>query len=349
MAITGGAGFIGANLADRLLGAGERVLLLDDLSRAGSARNLAWLARRHGDALDFRRGDVRDRKLVDDLVADAGFVYHFAAQVAVTTSLERPLEDSAVNIGGTLNLLEAIRASRHRPGLLFASTNKVYGALDDIPLGCTSGRWLPADRTLRARGIAEDRPLRFISPYGCSKGAADQYVLDYGRSYGLVTLVFRMSCIYGPHQNASGDQGWVTHFLRCVLEGEPLTLYGDGQQVRDILYIDDFVDALLAARAQAPALAGLPFNVGGGPEQALSLLELVDLAASLTGRRPPVSYAEARVGDQRYFAADHGRLTERTGWRPRIPPETGVQRVLRWLGEEAGRADPVPEPGVRWA
>src|SRR5690606_26684027 len=217
-----------ANLADALLADGDEVVILDNLSRPGVVANLRWLEMRHAGRVQHVAGDVRDARLVRDVVDGSDFVYHLAAQVAVTTSLELPLEDHAVNAPAALHVLGAVRASRSRPGLVFASTNKVYGALDDIAMRIEPKRCVPEDIDIRAYGIAEDRPLDFISPYGCSKGAADQYVLDYCHSFGIEAVVLRMSCIYGPRQRASSDQGWVTHFLRSALDAVPLTVYGDG-------------------------------------------------------------------------------------------------------------------------
>src|SRR5579885_3112017 len=246
--ITGGAGFIGTNLADRLLSQGAPVLVLDDTSRAGVARNLSWLRMRHHGRLQVEIADIRDPAAVRRAVDRADRIFHFAAQVAVTTSLVDPLRDFEINVRGTLNVLEAARAKQRPTPLLFTSTNKVYGALPDVDLVRQGRRYVPADPQL-AGGIDERRPLDFHSPYGCSKGAADQYVLDYARCFGLPAVVFRMSCIYGPHQFGNEDQGWVAHFLIRALRGEPITIYGNGMQVRDILFVDDLVDAFLLAQA----------------------------------------------------------------------------------------------------
>ncbi|HEY0179086.1 MAG TPA: NAD-dependent epimerase/dehydratase family protein, partial [Dokdonella sp.] len=276
--ITGGAGFVGTNLAARLLGDGRRVLVYDDLSRRGVERNLEWLRARYGeDRLEVEIADVRDAERLARAVARAAQVFHFAAQVAVTSSLEDPVADFEINVRGTLNLLEALRALDRPPPLVFTSTNKVYGALDDVALEGTETRYRPEDAQIRACGISERRPLDFHSPYGCSKGAADQYILDYARSFGLPAVVLRMSCIYGPHQHGNEDQGWVAHFLIRALERRPITLYGDGRQVRDILFVDDLVDAMLACQRQIDALRGRAFNLGGGPRNTVSLLELLDL------------------------------------------------------------------------
>ncbi|MEX2494450.1 MAG: NAD-dependent epimerase/dehydratase family protein [Woeseia sp.] len=334
--VTGGAGFIGANVADRLLCDGETVRILDNLSRRGVKDNLRWLQKRHPSGLEHLEGDIRDAAIVAAAVADCSFVFHFAAQVAVTTSLQQPMEDHSINVTGTLNILEAMRRLRRRPSLLFASTNKVYGALTAIGVKRGKRRCAPEDEDVRRSGIDERHPLAFISPYGCSKGAADQYVLDYCRSFGLSATVLRMSCIYGPHQQATSDQGWVAHFLQTALAGDRLTIYGDGRQVRDILFIDDFVDALLAARSHERRLSGRAFNIGGGPANSLSLLEMIDMTEKLDGRFMNIHFSDPRRGDQPWFCADHGQFTETTGWRPRTMPEEGVAKLWAWLRDSPG-------------
>jgi len=346
--ITGGAGFVGANLADWLLLKGEQVVLVDNFSRKGVERNLQWLEHRHPGRLEVVRGDVRDADLLRSAIEDAGFVFHFAAQVAVTTSRVNPREDHDINVLGTLNVLEAVRRARRNPGVVFASTNKVYGALDDVPLRLEGGRYVPEDAALRSHGIDERQALEFLGPYGCSKGAADQYVLDYCRSFRVAAVVLRMSCIYGPRQHATGVQGWVTHFLASALRGDGLTIFGDGCQVRDILYIDDFVAALGAARLNLPRLCGRPFNIGGGPRNVVSLLELVEIAELLAKRPLALQFVPARTGDQRYFAADHRRFTQSTGWRPRVGASAGIARLWESLAAEAARkhAPPRPEPAA---
>jgi len=334
--ITGGAGFIGTNLADRLLGQGRRVRLLDNLSRPGVERNLAWLRAQYGERLGVEIADVRDAAAVRKAVRGAETVFHFAAQVAVTTSLDDPLHDFEVNARGTLNVLEAVRESDLPPPLIFTSTNKVYGGMEDVALGCRRGRYEPADRQLAARGFSEDRRLDFHSPYGCSKGAADQYVLDYARSYGLRTVVFRMSCIYGPHQFGTEDQGWVAHFLIRALEGRPITLYGDGRQVRDVLYVGDLVRAFLLAEEHVGEIAGRAFNIGGSAANTVSLLELVERIAALHGRRPEVLFEGWRTGDQRYYVSDVRRFAEATGWQPGVGLEEGLGKLYNWLLEMRG-------------
>src|SRR3954454_4063661 len=286
---TGGSGFIGTNLAHRLVSSGQPVLLFDNLARPGVEQNLRWLHDTHGKLVDVVIADVRDAPALQSAVQQCSQVFHFAAQVAVTTSLTDPMEDFEVNARGTLNLLEAIRAQPTPPPLVFTSTNKVYGSLEDIELRRRHQRYEPVDPGLRQTGVSEARPLDFHSPYGCSKGSADQYVLDYARTFGLPAIVFRMSCIYGPHQFGTEDQGWIAHFLIRALEGRPITLYGDGRQVRDILFVDDLVDAFLLAQRNMDRYAGTAFNIGGGPANPISVLELLNLIGQLTGERPDIT------------------------------------------------------------
>jgi CDP-paratose 2-epimerase len=336
--ITGGAGFVGTNTADRLLRAGRRVRILDDLSRPGVERNLRWLERTHGSRLEVVLGDVRDEAVVDASVRGVSEIFHFAAQVAVTTSLDEPMHDAAVNLHGTLALLEAARRHAPRAPFVFTSTNKVYGALPDVALVEGERRYEPADGQIRAQGVGDGRPLAFCTPYGCSKGAADQYVLDYAHSYGLPTTVFRMSCIYGPHQFGNEDQGWVAHFLIRAVDAEPITIYGDGKQVRDVLFVEDLVDALLLARDRIGHVAGRAFNIGGGPANAVSLREVLEIIGELRGEAPEVTFGEWRAGDQRYYVSDTRGFGRATGWAPRVAPPEGLRRLHRWLEAERGRA-----------
>jgi CDP-paratose 2-epimerase len=329
--IVGGAGFIGTNLAAYLASRGQRVRIYDNLSRAGVEANLAWLEAEYGDVLEVHVADVRDSR---ELRTAVGAVFHLAAQVAVTSSLVEPRHDFEVNAGGTLELLEALRTLATRPPLIFTSTNKVYGCLDDVPLEMAGSRWRPADDVVAENGIDERRPLDFRTPYGCSKGAADQYVLDYARSFGLPATVFRMSCIYGPHQHGTEDQGWVAHFLIRACGGEAITIYGDGFQVRDVLFVDDLIDAFIRAWSRIDELRGRAFNIGGGPNNALSLAELLDAIARLRGNRPAVTFDRWRTGDQRYYVSDITAFSTATGWRPRIAPHTGLDALHGWLLEQ---------------
>jgi CDP-paratose 2-epimerase len=332
--ITGGSGFVGANLAHRLLANGQQVVIYDNLSREGVERNYRWLRATHGEHVTLIEADTRDAEQLAEAVANASAVFHFAAQVAVTTSLETPAVDFAINAGATLNLLEALRAQPNPPPLIFTSTNKVYGSLPDVELQVTGERYEPVDETTRTRGISEEQRLDFYSPYGCSKGAADQYVLDYARTFGLPAVVFRMSCIYGPHQFGTEDQGWVAHFLIQAMERRPITLYGDGRQVRDILFVEDLVDAFLLAQQNIRALSGQAFNIGGGPTNTTSLLELMEMISELEGREPCIEWGAWRPGDQRYYVSDVSKFRAATGWEPQTSISEGVRRLHTWLREE---------------
>jgi CDP-paratose 2-epimerase len=333
--ITGGAGFIGCNLADRLLSTGRRVIILDNLARPGVEHNLRWLSRKHGERVQVDVADVRDAYAVGRAVRHARLVYHFAAQVAVTTSLTDSVCDFEINARGTLNVLEALRRLNDPPPLLFTSTNKVYGALEDLPLLEGGSRYEPADEQIREFGVGEDRPLQFHSPYGCSKGAADQYVLDYARTFSLPTVVFRMSCIYGPHQFGNEDQGWVAHFLIRALAGLPVTLYGDGMQVRDVLFVEDLVTALQVALEEIDITAGQAFNIGGGPANTTSLLELIDMLSHLQGQNIETHFEEWRLADQRFYVSDTRRFSEATGWQASVGIRQGVERLMNWLRDES--------------
>jgi CDP-paratose 2-epimerase len=343
--ITGGAGFLGCNLADRLATAGRDVLVVDALARAGVEGNLAWLQRRHPRRIAAEIADIRDPYVMYNLVHDASAIVHQAAQVAVTTSLADPITDFEVNALGTVHLLEALRRTANPPPTVFASTNKVYGKLGEVALREHPDRYLPLDPALGTRGIDERQPLDLQSPYGCSKGAADQYVLDFARCYGLPTAVLRMSCLYGPHQFGTEDQGWVAHFLLSARQRRPITIYGDGKQVRDILYVDDAVQAYLALLDHLPQLAGSAFNLGGGPRNAVSLLALIEHIARLLGRPVEVEHAGWRLGDQRYYVSDTGALERATGWRLEVGWQQGVARLLRWF--ERDRSAETARPALQ--
>jgi CDP-paratose 2-epimerase len=344
--ITGGAGFVGCNLADHLLSRGHRVRIFDNLSRPGGEKNLAHLRSRHGERLHFYLGDIRDPGEVARALRGAGPVYHLAAQVAVTTSLSDPITDFEVNARGTLNLLEALRRSPTRHGLVFTSTNKVYGHPEDVPLEISGERYRPVSASLR-HGFDEDRPLMFYGPYGCSKGAADQYVLDYARTYGVPAVVLRMSCIYGPHQCGNEDQSWIAHFLRNAISAHPITLYGDGRQVRDALHVDDLIDALLLAQGRIATLSGRAFNIGGGPARTTCLLELIERIQLLQGVAPSLRVAGWRAADQRYYVADIRRFCAATGWSPTIRFGDGLRSLHRWFsGHTAGAEEITASAGT---
>jgi CDP-paratose 2-epimerase len=331
--ITGGAGFIGCNLADRLAREGQDVIVYDALARPGVERNLDWLLARHPERIAAVIGDVRDEDELGRAVGEAGAVFHMAAQVAVTTSLVDPREDFDINVRGTLNLLDSVRRRREAVPVVFASTNKVYGDLADLEFDRVGERYTLRSAHFRS-GIGEDRPLDFHTPYGCSKGAADQYVLDYARSFGIPTAVFRMSCIYGRRQMGTEDQGWVAHFLIRALAGETVTIYGDGRQVRDILDVDDAVDAYVRAWRQIDRVKGRAFNLGGGPANAVSLLELIDHIGTLIGREVPLAFDDWRAGDQRWFVADTRRAREALGLGVPRPWRLGVAGLAHWLNEQ---------------
>jgi len=334
--ITGGAGFIGANLADAFLSEGRRVTVLDNLSRPGVERNLRWLAERHGDKLRAIPGDLRDAPTLTAVAGEAEAVFHLAAQTAVTTSLTSPMEDFEVNARGTLNLLEAVRATGRRLPVIFASTNKVYGALADLDIADTDTRCGPLDNDLAAHGVGEMRPLDFCTPYGCSKGVADQYVLDYAKSYGIPAAVLRMSCIYGPRQFGTEDQGWVAHFLIRALEGRPVSVFGTGRQVRDVLHVRDAVAAYRAVLDRIDRLSGRAFNLGGGPQNAVSLREVLDEIWQITGQPVQVDYSDWRQGDQPWFVADTRALTAATGWTAQVDWHHGLRDLAEWLARDRG-------------
>lgn len=334
--ITGGAGFVGTNLANRLLESGRSVLLFDNLSRPGVEHNLRWLRETHGEQVQIEVADVRDPFTLSRCVERASQVFHLAAQVAVTTSLTGPVYDFEVNVRGTINLLEALRALPVPPPLVFTSTNKVYGNLDNIILRADSTRYEPEDTSVGVNGVNEQCALDFHSPYGCSKGAADQYVLDYARIYGIPAVVFRMSCIYGPHQFGTEDQGWIAHFLIRAIEGKPITLYGNGLQVRDVLFVEDLVDAFLLAQSNVAELAGKAFNIGGGPENTVSLIEFLELLSELQGRKPAVVFDGWRPGDQKYYVSDTSKFSSATGWIQKVDVHTGVGKLYNWLIDTRG-------------
>lgn len=328
--ITGGAGFIGTNVAERLLQQGESVLIFDNLGRTGVERNLEWLCKQYGKQVQLEIADIRDAHLVRDAVHRASKIFHFAAQVAVTTSIDAPQKDFDINVRGTLNILETMRQMESPPPLLFTSTNKVYGALDDVALHQIGDRYHPREERF-SQGISERQRLDFHSPYGCSKGAADQYVLDYSRTYGIPAVVFRMSCIYGPHQFGTEDQGWVAHFLIQAMKGLPLTLYGDGRQVRDILFVEDLVNAMLLAQKNISQLSGRAFNIGGGAGNSTSLLEVLNLISSLTGKPCRYSFADWRLGDQKYYVTNTQEFQKMTGWKPQFTIEDGLEQLHDWV------------------
>ena len=340
--VTGGAGFIGCNIADRLASDGHEVVVYDVLARAGVEANLDWLKARHPGRVSAVIADVRDVSSLDAVVQDVGAVFHMAAQVAVTTSLADPISDFEVNVHATVGLLESVRRTGRKVPVIFASTNKVYGDLGDLEMRRDGDAYLPVDPVVKRYGVSEQRPLDFHTPYGCSKGAADQYVLDYARSYGVPTAVLRMSCIYGPRQMGTEDQGWVAHFLISALEGRPISIYGDGRQVRDILHVRDAVNAYMAVWSRIEAVSGRAFNLGGGPANAVSLRQLLTHIDTLAGRPVQLVYADWREGDQRYFVADTRLASAELALRPPVDWRTGVAELAAWLARGL-RLDAQPE------
>ncbi|MCS7060876.1 MAG: GDP-mannose 4,6-dehydratase [Anaerolineae bacterium] len=334
--ITGGAGFIGCNLSARKLAAGDDVTLFDNLSRPRTEHNLEWLREQFGDAhLSFIKGDIRDYETLRTAVEQSrpDVIVHLASQVAVTTSVKNPREDFEINALGTFNVLEAARAAARAaekpPAVFYASTNKVYGGMEDVAVVQEATRYRYRDL---AQGVSEHQPLDFHSPYGCSKGAGDQYVRDYARIYGLRTVVFRQSCIYGERQFGVEDQGWVAHFVIAAALGRPITIYGDGKQVRDLLYVQDLIDAYDAAWEHIEHASGQVFNIGGGPANTLSIwAEFGPLLESLAGRPIPVRYGAWRPGDQPVFVSDNSKAKALLGWEPRTSVHQGIERLWRWV------------------
>jgi CDP-paratose 2-epimerase len=340
--ITGGCGFIGCNLADALAARGNRVVAFDNLSRAGVRENAQWLKSRHGEVVSVITGDVRDSISVIETVRSCGAVLHLAAQVAVTGSLLDPIEDFEINARGTLNVLEAIRLHNPSAPMIFASTNKVYGRLvSDDQIEQVNQRHVPSDPLLGA-GVTEQAPLDFYSPYGCSKGAADQYVRDYARVYGLSTAVLRMSCIYGPRQFGTEDQGWLAHFMLRSILGEPLTIFGDGLQVRDALHVSDAAKAWIAVLDNIQAVRGRVFNLGGGADNAISLLELIRAIERMRGVAPFFSFDEWRPGDQPWYVSRIDAIAAAVRWTPQVPLHQGLRSLLDWLEARFGSSRQAP-------
>jgi CDP-paratose 2-epimerase len=330
--ITGGAGFIGSNYVHRLLQRGEKVTLYDNLIRAGASKNLAWLEESFGkNGSRLIVGDVADAALLTEAAKDADIIVHLAGQVAVTTSVIHPREDFEANALGTFNTLEAARASGRDPVFVYASTNKVYGGMEDVALAEDPTRWRYADLE---HGAPETQPLDFHSPYGCSKGTGDQYVRDYARIYGMRTVVMRQSCIYGPRQFGIEDQGWVAWFVIATVLGRPITIYGDGKQVRDVLHVDDLLDAYDAAIEKIDGVIGRVYNIGGGPENVMSVwAEFGPILEKLLDRKVEVARGDWRPGDQKVFYADIRKAERELGWKPKIGVEQGVERLFAWVKE----------------
>jgi CDP-paratose 2-epimerase len=333
--VTGGSGFIGSNYVSRLLQRGEKVTIFDNLSRPGSKTNLEWLRKTYGnDAFELLVGDVRNADFICKAAQKADVIVHLAAQVAVTTSVTNPREDFEINAQGTFNVLEAARLSGRQPAMLYASTNKVYGGMEEVRVLEEATAYRYADYP---NGIPESQPLDFHSPYGCSKGCGDQYVRDYYRIYDLPTVVFRQSCIYGPHQFGVEDQGWVAWFIIAAVTGKPITIYGDGKQVRDVLFVEDLLNAYDAALANLDKSAGQVFNVGGGPGKTMSIWnEFCPILEYLLGRPVPTTSGDWRPGDQRIYVSDIRKAEQDLGWSPEVGVSEGVQRLYEWVQANRG-------------
>lgn len=332
--ITGGAGFAGSNLAYRLLSDGHQVTILDNLSRRGGQRNVDWLRERLGpSSFTLIQAELNDTQALRRAVEGIDRIYHLASQVAVTESIRNPLADFAVNAAGTVMLLEAVRTSGSNPVLIYSSTNKVYGTLEGISLVEEPTRYRYADLP---QGVPESQPLDFQTPYACSKGAADQYVRDYHRVFGLRTIVMRQSCIYGPRQFGSEGQGWVAWLMVAALAGQPITIHGDGKQVRDLLFVDDLLDAYEAGIQGIDRAAGEIYNIGGGPALTMSVWgEFGPRLESLVGGRVAAAFRSWRPGDQRVYISDIRKAERELGWRPQVSLDAGLSRLLNWLREHA--------------
>lgn len=332
--ITGGCGFLGSNLAARALAQGNELAVFDNLSRLGSAKNLGWL--RSQGKFRFFHGDIRNpgdvRHAIRAFAPDC--LFHLAGQVAMTTSIDDPRKDFEINALGTLNVLEAVRELVPNAPVIYSSTNKVYGDLEQYTYVETDTRYQCLDKP---DGFDETTPLHFHSPYGCSKGAADQYMLDYARMFGLKTVVFRHSSIYGCRQFATHDQGWIGWFCQKALETkrgtlrEPFTISGTGKQVRDVLHAEDMTSIYYAAIDHIEGAQGMAFNIGGGVENSLSLLELFAILEDLTGIRLMYNHLPPRQSDQRVFVANIGRAGKVLGWAPKISARNGIVRMLAWV------------------
>lgn len=328
--VTGGAGFIGSNYVHRLLERGEKVTVYDNLSR--TKRNVEWLKQKFGEkSFELVVADVRDAARITEAAKGADVIVHLAGQVAVTTSVTNPRDDFESNAVGTFNVLEAARLSGRKPIVIYASTNKVYGGMEEVELFEEATRWRYKDLV---NGCPETQPLDFHSPYGCSKGTGDQYVRDYARIYDLPTVVFRQSCIYGTRQFGIEDQGWVAWFIIAAVMGKPITIYGDGKQVRDILFVEDLITAYDIAVEKIDMARGQVYNLGGGPANVMSIwAEFQPKLESLLGKKLVVGRGDWRPGDQRVFYADISKAAKELGWSPKVNVDEGVRKLFDWVIE----------------
>jgi len=332
--ITGGCGFIGTNVALFHLKKKHEVVVIDNLSRRGTEVNLSLLKKYKN--LKFYKVDIRDKEKINKIFSqnkDVDIVYHLAAQVAVTTSVLNPYEDFEINALGTINVLEAVRKRTPKTFFIFSSTNKVYGGMENIKIEERNGRYFAVDYS---NGIDENFNLDFHSPYGCSKGAADQYVRDYSRIYGLDTVVFRQSCIYGPNQFGIEDQGWVAYFCIQAMFDKEITIYGDGKQVRDVLYIDDLIDAYLLSYKNRKKVKGEIFNIGGGPQNQVGILEFIEYLKKKLNKPIKYKFSNWRPGDQKYFVSDNSKLYKYLNWTPKTSMQDGVDKLINWIEKNRG-------------
>ncbi|MCZ2121951.1 MAG: GDP-mannose 4,6-dehydratase [Anaerolineales bacterium] len=330
--ITGGAGFIGSNYVYRLLKRGEKVIIYDNFVRAGAPRNLEWLKKEFGEsAFEVIVGDVRDAARIAEASKSADVIVHLASQVAVTTSVINPREDFEINALGTFNVLEAARLSGKKPIVIYSSTNKVYGGMDDVEVVEDATRWHYKDLPF---GASEEQALDFHSPYGCSKGTGDQYVRDYYRIYDIPTVVLRQSCIYGPRQFGVEDQGWLAWMLIAAVTGKQITIYGDGKQVRDVLHVEDLLNAYDLAIEKIEIAKGQVYNMGGGTSNVLAIWsEFGPIIERLLGKKLDVKRGDWRPGDQKVFYADYRKAERELGWKPQISLEEGIERLFQWVRE----------------
>lgn len=328
--ITGGAGFIGSNYVSELLQRGEQVTVFDNLSRSGARLNLEWLRTTYGDkAFQLIKGDVKDAVAITAAAKNADVIVHLAAQVAVTTSVNDPRNDFETNALGTFNVLEAARASKQKPIVIYASTNKVYGGMEDVGVTEVEDQYTYTDFP---EGISENRILDFHSPYGCSKGTGDQYVRDYYRMYGIPTVVLRQSCIYGLRQFGVEDQGWVAWFIIAAITGRPITIYGDGKQVRDILFVEDLLNAYDLAIEKIDISAGQIYNLGGGPKNTISIWkQFGPMLEKLLGKSIPVAWGDWRPGDQKIYVSSIEKAKNQLGWSPKVNAQQGIERLFKWV------------------
>ncbi|MBI5134441.1 MAG: GDP-mannose 4,6-dehydratase [Candidatus Taylorbacteria bacterium] len=325
--LIGGAGFIGINFADALLSRGDEVTVFDNFSRKGTEININWLKSAYKRGLVVVRGDIRsDFEILKKLAEEHDVIHHLAAQVAVTTSTANPREDFEINALGTFNVLEAVRLSKRKPMLIYASTNKVYGGMDEVKIAEKKDKYDYKD----IEGISEKQPLDFHSPYGCSKGAGDQYVRDYSRIYGLKTVVMRQSCIYGPHQFGVEDQGWVAWFIIATILGKDITIYGNGKQVRDVLHVRDLFELWDIAEKNATRSSGKAYNVGGGPKESTSLLAFLAYLEKISGNKIPLKFSDWRPGDQPVYISDISKVKKDLGWKPATKKEKGFTELYEW-------------------